>query len=234
MFMKNVLIMGGASDIGMSLANYFKNSGYRVIVGYHNNYQDREDIIFIKCDIKSELDIENTIKTVINDYGKIDILVNLASVSRDNSFLNKTKDEFMEVLEVNLVGTFLCNQIYSRYISNGLIINMGSTDGIDTYSEYSLDYGISKSGIINLTKWLSKYTPNKIICLCPNWIDSDSTRSMNKKYLNSELERIKQSRLITLDELNESIDKILTSDIVGGEVYRIDIKDDKVWIEKEH
>ena len=232
--MKNVLIMGGTSDIGLSLANYFKNNGHRVFVGYHNNYQDEDDIIFIKCDVTKENDIDNTIKKIIDEYGKIDILINLASISMDNSFLNKTKDEFMKVLEVNLVGTFLCNQIYSRYIKDGLIINMGSTDGIDTYSEYSLDYSISKAGIINLTRWISNYTTNKVICLCPNWIDSDSTNSINKEYLNNELKRIGQSRLITLKEINESIDKILNSEINSGDIYRIDVKDDKLWIEKVH
>ena len=142
MFMKNVLIMGGTSDIGLSLANYFKNNGHRVFVGYHNNYQDEDDIIFIKCDVTKENDIDNTIKKIIDEYGKIDILINLASISMDNSFLNKTKDEFMKVLEVNLVGTFLCNQIYSRYIKDGLF--NPSDEVVDFAHKFKEEFDIFK------------------------------------------------------------------------------------------
>ena len=139
----------------------------------------------------------------------------------------------MRVLEVNLVGMFLCNQIYSRYIYNGIIINMGSTDGIDTYSEYSIDYSTSKAGIICMSKAISKCSNNKILCICPNWIDSNSTRSMNKEYLLEELIRIGQSRLIKIEELVIGIDKIINSNYESGSIIRIDIKDDKLWIEKE-
>ena len=74
-------------------------------------------------------------------------------------------------------------------------------------------------------------TNNKVLCICPNWIDSDSTRSMDKDYLDSELKRIKQSRLITIDEFNQSILKII-NDYQSGDVIRIDIKGDKLWIGK--
>lgn len=150
----------------------------------------------------------------------------------DNSYLNKTKYEFMNVLEVNLVGMFLCNQIYSRYFSDGLIINMSSTDGIDTYSEYSIDYSVSKAGIICMSKNISMCTKNKVVCLCPNWIDSDSTRSMDESYLKSELTRIGQSRLITIDELIMVINDVINFKYNSGDVIRIDIKDDKLWIKK--
>lgn len=230
--MKNVLIIGGAGDIGLALSKYFINFGYRVIVGYHNSHYASDDIVFIKCDIKDEKGVNKLFGDLIDKYGKIDILINLASVSHDNSFLNKTKAEFMDVVETNLYGTFLLNQVYSRYISDGLIINMGSTDGIDTYSEYSLDYSLSKSAIINLSRWIKNYTSNKIICICPNWIDSNSTREIDKKYLSEELERIKQSRLITLDEIVLAFDKILNGKFDSGDIYRIDIKGDKLWIEK--
>jgi len=228
----NVLIIGGASDIGINIALYFKKLGYNVIVGYHKAYMEVSGIDFVKCDVRLEEEIDYVIKNVISRYGKIDILVNLACISRDNSFLNKTKQEFIDVLEVNLVGTFLCNQIYSRYIDDGLIINMSSTDGVDTYSEYSIDYSASKAGIINMSKSVALSTGNKVLCICPNWIDSDSTRGMNREYLESELERIGQSRLIKIDELIVGFDKIINGDNLTGDVFRIDIRDDKLWIEK--
>lgn len=230
--MKSVLIIGGSSDIGINIAKRFISLGYNVLLGYNTNNIEIDGIKTVKCDIRKEEEIENVIKLGIDLFGNIDILINLACISRDNSFLNKTKDEFMDVLEVNLVGTFLVSQIYSKYIDNGLIINMGSTDGIDTYSEYSIDYSASKAGVINISKSISMCTSNKVLCICPNWIDSDSTRRMNCEYLNGELKRIKQSRLINMNELVDSIIEIINGDSITGDVFRIDIRDGNLWIEK--
>lgn len=233
MFMKCVLIIGGNCDIGIALTNYFLNNNYNVVVGYHNNdVKNNKNVEYIKCDVTNSNDIENIIKKTKNTYGNIDIIINLACLCMDNNFLEKTKEEFMKVLEVNLVGTFLCNQIYSKYIDNGLIINMSSTDGIDTYSKYSIDYSASKAGIISISKSISICTNNKVLCICPNWIDTSSTRSMDKDYLDSELIRIGQSRLIKIDEFISGFDKIINDKFNSGDTYRIDIKGDKLWVEK--
>jgi len=227
----NVLIVGGSSDIGKGLANYLSKKGYNVIITYHINKDKLDNIEFIKCDIKDETSINDTIKYIINKYGTINIMINMASISIDNYFLDKTKKEFMDVLEVNLVGTFLLNKVYCKYISNGMIINIASTDGIDTGSIYNIDYSASKAGIINMTKILQNATSNDIICVAPNWIDSESTKSMDETYLKNELKRINQSRLITIDELNKSIYEIINTKS-KERIYRIDIKEDKLWIEK--
>ena len=107
----NVLIIGGSSDIGINLAKFLVNNNYNVISTYHKNEFKLDKVDTLECDVRDEKEIENTIKYVINKYGKIDILINMSAIYMDNSFLNKTKNEFMNVLEVNLVGTFLCNQI---------------------------------------------------------------------------------------------------------------------------
>lgn len=228
----NVLIIGGSSDIGINLAKFLVNNNYNVISTYHKNEFKLDKVDTLECDVRDEKEIENTIKYVINKYGKIDILINMSAIYMDNSFLNKTKNEFMNVLEVNLVGTFLCNQIYSRYIDDGMIVNISSTDGIDTYNEYNIDYSASKAGVINISQSISRCTNNKVLCICPNWIDSDSTRSMNKEYLDSELKRVGQDRLITISELISGIYKIINMNCKSGSIYRIDIREGKLWIEE--
>ena len=228
----NVLIIGGSSDIGKNIARLFLKNGYNVVSTYNNHEFKLDNIETLKCDIKNEEDIDNTIKYVISKYGTIDILINMAAIYMDNDFLNKSKKEFMDVLEVNLVGTFLCNRIYSKYIDDGIIVNISSTDGIDTCNSYNIDYSASKSGIINITKSISMATNNRVLCICPNWIDSDSTKIMDKSFLSSELKRIKQDRLITKDELSNSIYNIINDKYESGSIIRIDIRDDKLWIEK--
>lgn len=233
----NVLIIGGSTDIGINLTKKLVNNGDNVISSYNKHIVDIPSVDSYKCDVRREEDIDKLINIANKRFNNDYILINMAAISQDNSILNKTKSEFMNVLEVNLVGMFLCNQIYSRYNSNGQIINISSTDGIDTYSEYNIDYAISKNGIIKMSEIMGRYTNNKIICICPNWIDSDSTKSMNQEYLNSELKRIGQSRLIGVDEFTTSMIDIIKDGYFNRidndtEIIRIDIKDDRLWIER--
>ena len=121
--------------------------------------------------------------------------------------------------------------IFSKYNPSGIILNIASTDGLDTYSEYNMLYAASKAGVINLSRSMAISTKNKVICICPNWLDSKSTNAINQDYLKKELKRIKQDRLITLDEFNDSVNRII-KEYQSGDVVRIDVKGDKLWIEK--
>lgn len=232
-----VLIIGGSTDIGIDLAKKLVDTSNEVIITYNKHKVDIPCIDSFKCDIRNEDEIDKIIRIANERFNNDYVLINMASISMDNSILNKTKSEMMSVMEVNLVGTFLCNQIYARYNSLGLIVNISSTDGIDTYSEYNIDYALSKNGIIKMSEILSHYIDNKILCICPNWVLSDSTRSMNKEYLESELLRIGQSRLIRIDELVDSMISLIIEGYnkrndKNSEIVRIDIKDDKLWIER--
>lgn len=222
-----ILIIGGSSDVGISLAKYLKNKGNEVVITYNKHKCEIQDIECIHLDITNESEIEE----IITKYDHIDILINMAAISLDNLFLDSTKEDFMKVLEVNLVGYFLTSKIYSKYNGNGMIVNIASTDGIDTYSKYSMLYSASKAGVINMSRSVSLSTNNKVLCICPNWIDSDSTRRIDKGYLNSELKRIGQSRLITLNEFNEVFLGIINN-YKNGDVIRIDVKGDKLWVGK--
>ncbi len=223
-----VLIVGGSSDIGISLAKYLKEKNNQVIITYNNNTIDITDIDTVHCDVTKEEEIDKIFKKL----GRIDCLINMAAISRDNLLLDSNKVDFMDTLEVNLVGSYLTSKIYNKYNDNGLIINIASTDGIDTYNEYNMFYAVSKAGLIHLSKCLSLSMNNKVYCICPNWINSNSTREIDKDYLDNELKRIKQSRLIEIDELCDSIYKIINMNEKSGTVFRIDIKGDKLWIEK--
>ena len=227
-----VLIIGGSTDIGINLAKYLLTKKYQVVVTYYNNPVELEGIRTLYLDVTNEVMIDRVISNLIIDWGRIDYIINLAAISMDNIVSDKSLEEFMKVLEVNLGGTFLVNKVYNKYISNGVIINMSSTDGINTYSKYNLDYASSKAGIITLSRGLAMTTSNKILCVCPNWINSDTTRDMNENYLDSELKRIKQDRLIEVDELVEAIYKIMKKETNSGDVFRIDIRSGKVWTTK--
>ncbi len=222
-----VLIIGGSSDVGISLAKYLTNMGNEVTITYHNHKCEIDNIKSVHLDIRNEMDIQELMK----ELGHIDLLINMAAISRDNLFLDTTKEDFKEVLDVNLIGTFSTSKIFSKYNPNGTILNIASTDGIDTYSKYNMLYAASKAGVINMTRSMALSTKNKVLCLCPNWLDSESTRSMDREYLNSELERIRQGRLISLSEFNECVNKIIKEN-KSGDVMRLDTRGEELWITK--
>ena len=231
----NCLITGASMGIGKSLAYKFASLGYNLYLTYVSNYDlilkikdDIQDKYQVKCFIKKcDLGIEDDILSLIRDYetkfNSLDILVNNAGIFMDNLIEDKTKDEFMEVLEVNVVGTFLLTKYSLRLMGeNSIIINMASTDGIDTYNLYNIDYAVSKAGIIQLTKSLALILKQKVIAIAPNWVATESTLNVDKIFLESELKRIGQKELIPVTKVVDIIiDSINNKDIKSGEVIKI-------------
>lgn len=232
----NCLITGSSIGIGRSLAIKLASLNNNIYITYLTNElkakELQEEIInnhnvkcFIqKCDLRSEEDIIYVLNDFKDKLGNIDLLVNNASISHDNLIIDKTKEEFIDVLNVNLVGTFLMTKYAISNMNKGIVINMASTDGIDTQSIYNIDYSASKAGIISLTKSFAlSYQNIKFISIAPNWVDTESTREMNQDYLAEELKRINQKKLITIDTVvNKIINIIVDKNIKSGDLMRID------------
>ena len=114
---------------------------------------------------------------------------------------------------------------YFDKIVEGFIFNMSSTDGIDTGSIYSIDYNASKSAINTITKTFALESNNKIISICPNWVDVISTREIDSNYLDSELKRIKQEKLIDVKVIPKVIDDCIKNNTPSGSIIRIEGED---------
>ena len=143
---KIVLITGASSDIGSEIASLLGDS-YEVILHYNNNYDEvmklkdkldklyNTDVLVVKCNLAKEEEIDNMLRIIYDRYDKIDILINNAATTCDTLFEDKTKDNFMNTLDINLVAPFLlCQKIGPKMKENryGVIINISSTNGIDT------------------------------------------------------------------------------------------------------
>lgn len=230
---KTLLITGVSSDIGSCIVKYFASLGVSIIMTYYQNKEKTEEL---ECQIKDKYSVnvnsfyldltsEESIKNLYDRLKSMNIeinyLINNSGISLDNYIFDKSKEEFMKVLEVNTVGTFLVIKYFDNIV-NGFIFNMSSTDGIDTGSIYSVDYNASKAAINSITKTFSLISSNKIVSICPNWIDSKTTRSMDKDYLESELKRINQSKLISIDTIPKVIDNCIKNNISTGSIIRIE------------
>lgn len=228
--MKVVLITGCAIGIGREIALKFAKEGYD-IVGTYNTSVDKIDDLketiesmgvkfdSYKIDLTNEDEINDFCKYIRDKYGGINVLVNNAAKSLDNEFSLKTKDEFMEVLEVNLVAPFLLIQKLSKIMNNGVIINIASTDGINTYTKLNMDYSASKAGLINLTKSLALELSNiKVYAICPNWVNTESIREMEPEYLKSEMKRVGQEKLIEPHVVASLVYELASGGKVSGSI----------------
>ena len=205
---KVVLVTGGTRGIGRQISLDFANEGAIVIANYYHDDNSASSLIsdnidVYKADISSEEEVKKMIDDIISKYKKIDILVNNAGISKDEEIEDKTKDSFMKILEVNLVGAFLVSKYAFKYMENGSIINISSTNGIDTNYIYSLDYDASKAGLISLSANLSKLSSKvRVNTICPGWVDTDMNKDMDLEFKNEELSKIMLNRFGTCKEIS--------------------------------
>ena len=209
--MKTVLVTGASRGLGKSIALKFAENNYNVVINYNNSKDEAQEleryiknnykveVLIIKADVSNEIEVKKMFNEIINKFNSIDIVVNNAGIAIDTIFEDKTIDNFHKILDTNLVGTFLVSKYASKYMlekKEGNIINISSTNGIDTYYPYSMDYDASKAGVISLTKNLSKeLSPYiRVNCVCPGWINTDMNKELDKDYIEEEINKINLKR----------------------------------------
>ena len=225
---KNALITGCSKGIGKAIAIALANRGYNIIGTYNTNLEKikklKQEIeqggvkfSYYKLDLLNDESIANFFCEINKKYSKIDLLVNNAALSLDDELDNKTSKEFLDILKVNLVGPFSLIKEFKNKLN--IVINISSTDGINTYSKLNIDYSASKAGLINLTKSLALALPNiKIVAIAPNWVETEAIGQMDKEYLKQEMERINQKKLIQPKEVANKVIEILEKNIKSGEI----------------
>ena len=223
-----VLVVGGTSGIGNSLVQILHEYGATVIATYHNKKINNELIDTYYCDVTSEDSINELMNYIEHKHERLDVMINCTAIDIANDIYAKSKDEFMRVLEVNLVGSFLLMKESSKIMSRGVIINLSSTDATDTYNTLSMDYASSKAGVENLTKNMAERLPNLKICaLAPNWVDTDAVLEMDPNYLKEEMNRVGQKELIKKENAALKIlEIIINDDIRSGDIVRMSGKDE--------
>lgn len=236
MCMKTVLITGASRGIGASIALEFAKNNYNVVISHNSSKCEGEKVkeyieknykvkcLMVKCDISSEIEVSHMVDLSLKEFGNIDVLINNASVSMDNDIMSKSKDEFLRVVEVNLVGTFLVTREVIKKCNVNTIVNISSTDSTSTYSKLNIDYSCSKAGVNILSKTFSLCYPDIKICtIMPNWVNSETVLSMNSDYLEEEMKRIGQKKLIDKEYVaRKTYEVVVDKFIKNGDIIRID------------
>lgn len=235
---KVVIITGACSQIGAAIADKFAGNKYNVVINYHtqklealklkekleNTYQIQANVI--KADISKEEEVKKLIDLTIDTFGRIDVLVNNAAVALDNYWLDKTVEEFKKVLDVNLIGTFLCSKYASLKMINGSIINISSTNGIDTPQIYSMDYDASKAAILSLNHNLANIlAPNiRVNAVALGWVNTKAVLEMNPNIIQEEKSKILLKRFADPKEAADVV-YFLASDeasYINDSIIRVD------------
>ncbi len=178
---KRVLVTGGASGIGAATASRFIDEGCRVVVLDRDEEGCRRIARRLPplagtlvADVSRAEDVRNAFERLDATLGGVDVLVNNAGVSLRHRFLDITEEDWQRVMAVNLTGVFQVAQQAARRMvaaGRGVILNMGSTNGVMGYPLYA-DYNASKAGVIELTRSMAlELAPAvRVNVVCPGYI----------------------------------------------------------------
>lgn len=218
---KIVLVTGSSRGIGRATAIAFAQEGANVIINYVKEEKSANEVvkrikdlgsnaIAIQADVSIETDVQRLIRESVDHFEGIDILVNNAGIVFDIPIFEKTVEQWERTLKVNLIGTFLCTKYAVPHMKNrkrASILNISSTNGIDSLSPESADYDTSKAGVISLTKNLAQaLAPDiRVNSIAPGWIDTDINKDLPEEYVKSETEKIALKRWGKPEEIAKAV-----------------------------
>ena len=230
-----VLVTGSSKGIGKETVLKYAKEGYDVVINYNSSLDAALKVeeeakkygvntLVVKCDISNEDEVKCMTEEIKNKFNKVDVLINNAGIAIDTTFEDKTVENFRRILDVNLIGTFLVSKYISKIMDDGVIINISSTNGIDTTYPESLDYDASKAGVISLTHNLATYlSPNiRVNAICPGWVNTDMNKELDNKFINEETSKIKLARFGEPKEIADAIYKISTCTYINDSIIRVD------------
>ena len=237
---KVAVITGASRGIGKAIAMKFASQGYHVVINYKGNEQKANDVkeiceqygqeaMIYQGDVSCYEEMEKMMNDVYQHFGRIDVLVNNSGITKDKLLLKMTPDDFGDVIDVNLKGTFHTMKAISRIMmkqKSGVIINMASVIGVIGNAGQA-NYAASKAGVIALTKSVAKEMASRNIrvnAIAPGFIETDMTDVLSGKTKENILEAIP---LKTMGEASDvaNLAYFLASDeskYITGQVIHVD------------
>lgn len=234
--MKTVFISGASRGLGAIIAKTFAGNNYNIIINYnkseHKAINLKKDLeskynikcFLYKCDVSNEFEVKDMFLRIKGEIGNIDCVINNAGISLDNSLIDKTSDEFMKVISVNLLGTYLISKYSLEVLKKGCIINVSSNNiYVGSYIE-SIDYDASKAGVISLTHSLARFlAPNiRVNAVAPGWILTDMTKDLDLNFKKCEENKILLKRFGKPEEIADAVYFLASNEYVNDCILRID------------
>ena len=237
---KVVFVTGATRGIGKQIAITFAKEGYDIAINYRKENADLENTkkvieengvkcLAVQGDVSSFEDCERFVKEIINKYGKIDVLVNNAGITKDTLLMRMKKEDFESVIDVNLVGTFNVTKNVIPYMMKargGKIINISSVVGVSGNAGQT-NYSASKAGIIGFTKSLAKEIASRNIlvnAVAPGFIETDMTNVLKDEVKENISKQIPLNRMGKAEDVANVVKFLASEDssYITGQVINID------------
>lgn len=236
---KVALVTGASRGIGREIALNLSALGATVVVNYSGSKEKAEEVLdaikangkeaaIYQCNVSDADAVQAMIQYVIDTYGRIDILVNNAGITKDNLLMKMSEDEFNQVIDVNLKGTFhTCKSVIRQMIRQryGRIVNMASISGV-AGNAGQVNYSASKAGVIGLTKSLSREVASRNItvnAVAPGFIKTDMTSVLPDNVVEEMLNAIPMKRQGTPEDIANAVAFLVSeqSGYITGQVLEV-------------
>ncbi|MBL0388737.1 3-oxoacyl-ACP reductase FabG [Tumebacillus sp. ITR2] len=236
---KVAIITGGASGIGKETARLFAQNGAKLVIADYNEETGQTaleelralgtEAEFVKADVSNRDDVQNLVNTAMEKFGRIDVLVNNAGITRDGWLVKMDPAQWDQVISINLTGVFTCTQLVAGIMmqqGEGVILNAASVVGL--YGNVGqTNYAAAKAGVIGMTKsWAKELGPKgiRVNAVAPGFIVTGMTDKMPEKVLGLMEEKTPLRRLGQPEDIAKAYLFLASEDasFVNGAVLSVD------------
>lgn len=237
---KVAVITGAGRGIGKAIALQFAENGSKVVVNYRSSVTQVEEVINIiksaggeaiavQADISREEDAKRLIEEAVKQFGRLDVLVNNAGITKDNLLMRMTEQDFDSVIDTNLKGTFFCTKYAATVMlkqRSGKIINISSVVGI-IGNVGQANYAASKAGVIGMTKAVARELSSRGItvnCVAPGFVETDMTEQLSDKVKEATIANIPLKRYGVASEVAGAVSFLASeaANYITGQVIQVD------------
>lgn len=237
---KVAMITGATRGIGKQIALTLANEGYNIVLNYRTENDELKQLkneiesknvkcLAVQGDVTNFEDCKQMIESAIKEFGKIDVLVNNAGITKDMLLARMKEEDFKQVIDVNLVGTFNMTKNVISYMMkarNGRIINISSVVGIAGNAGQT-NYSASKAGIIGFTKSLAKEVASRNIlvnAVAPGFIETNMTDVLKQEVKDEIAKNIPLKRMGTPQDVANVVKFLASQDssYITGQVISVD------------
>lgn len=237
---KVALVTGASRGIGRAIALRLAQDGAKVAVNFSSNIAKAEEVksaieasggeaMLVQGDVSNFATVTELVEQVVDAWGRLDILINNAGITRDNLLLKMSEDDFDKVIATNLKGVFNCTKAVTKLMMKqrgGRIVNMSSVVGLKGNISQT-NYAAAKAGIIGFTKSAARELASRgvtVNAVAPGLIDTDMTAALSEKVKEVMLQEIPAGRMGTPEDVANAV-AFLVSDqaaYITGQILSVD------------
>lgn len=237
---KVALITGGNGGIGKAISIKLAKQGYDIVINYYSDYEGaletkticekyKVNVMLYKCDVSNFDEVENMMRNIVEQMGRIDVLVNNSGVTKDTLILRMKESDFDRVININLKGCFNCIKHISKIMMKqkfGVIVNISSVVGL-VGNAGQVNYSASKSGILGITKSVAKELVSlNVRCnaIAPGFIETDMTENLPETVKEDILKLIPMKKMGNPEDVANVVNFLVSdeSKYITGQVINVD------------